>query len=69
MEDPVRLAVVIAAVIVFALVADAVFYTYMTRRKVAWRKEDQRRLAPARQRSGLTRAACGEAPRRGPISR
>ena len=68
MEDPIRLAVVIAAVIVFALVVPAVFYTYMTRRKVAWRRKINvgwRRHATEKE---LTRAACGET-RRGRVTR
>ena len=68
MEDPVRLAVVIAAVIVFALVVPAVFYTYMTRRKVAWRRKINVGWRRHANEAELTRAACGET-RRGQISR
>ena len=68
MEDPVRLAVVIAAVIVFALVVPAVFYTHMTRRKVAWRRKINVGWRRHASEAELTRAACGGT-RRGRISR
>ncbi len=68
MEDTVRLALVIIAVIVLAVLLPAALYTYMTRRKVAWRKRINvgwRRHATEKE---LTRAACGET-RRGRVTR
>ncbi len=68
MEDPVRLIIVIVAMILLAIILPTAFYAYMTRRKVAWRKRINvgwRRHATEKE---LTRAACGET-RRGRVTR
>ena len=60
MEDTIRLAVVVIGVIVLTVLVPAALYSYMARRKVAWRKKINigwRRHATEEE---LKRSACGE---------
>ena len=60
MEGPISLTIVVFALILFVFVLPVALYTYMTQRKVAWRKKINvgwRRHATEKE---LKRAACGE---------
>lgn len=60
MEDPVRTAAVIVAVILLAVVLPAFGYTYWARRKAAWRKSINVGWRKHASDAELMRPACGE---------
>ena len=60
MEDPVRAAAVIAAVILLAVVLPAAAYTYWARKKAAWRKRINVGWRKHASEAELMRPACGE---------
>lgn len=66
MPDPVRTALLVIAVVLFAAALPAFAYTYWARRKAAWRKDINvgwRRHASA---ADLMHPACGETRKGGP---
>ena len=60
MEDPVRTAAVIGAVILLAVVLPAAAYTYWARKKAAWRKDINVVWRKHASEAELMRPACGE---------
>ena len=60
MEDPVRTAAIIGAVILLAVVLPAAAYTYWARKKAAWRKNINVGWRKHASDAELMRPACGE---------
>ena len=60
MEDPVRTAAVIGAVILLAVVLPAAAYTYWACKKAAWRKDINVGWRKHASEAELMRPACGE---------
>lgn len=60
MDDPVRTAAVIGAVILLAVVLPAAAYTYWARKKAAWRKDINVTWRKHASDTELMRPACGE---------
>jgi hypothetical protein len=60
MEDPVRTAAIIGAVILLAVVLPAAAYTYWARKKAAWRKNINVGWRKHASEAELMRPACGE---------
>ena len=60
MEDPVRTAAIIGAVILLAVVLPAAAYTYWARKKAAWRQNINVGWRKHASEAELMRPACGE---------
>ncbi len=60
MEDPVRTAMLVVAVIVLAVILPAEAYNYWARKKAAWRKDINVGWRKHASEAELMRPACGE---------